>query len=71
MMKAIITFQSTHQVLKTEKLLQKEGVDFDIIPVPKEISSDCGMAIRVEMESIKRIEGILEKNTIVYKTYTI
>jgi hypothetical protein len=71
MMKAIITFQSTHQVLKTEKLLQKEGVDFDIIPVPKEISSDCGMAIRVEMESIKIIEGILEKNTIVYKTYTI
>jgi hypothetical protein len=70
-MKTIITFQSTHQVLKTEKLLQKEGVDFDIIPVPKEISSDCGMAIRVEMESIKRIEGILEKNTIVYKTYTI
>ena len=70
-MKTIITFQSTHQVLKTEKLLQKEGVDFDIIPVPKEISSDCGMAIRVEMESIKKIEGILEKNTIVYKTYTI
>ncbi len=70
-MKAIITFQSTHQVLKTEKLLHKEGVDFDIIPVPKQISSDCGMAIRIEMENKKRIESILEENTIVHKIYTI
>ncbi len=70
-MKAIITFQSTHQVLKTEKILQKEGVDFDIIPVPKQISADCGMAIRIEMESIKRIERILEEKAIVYKIYTI
>jgi len=37
-----------HHVLKSEKLLEKENVVYDIIPTPREFSSDCGMAIRVE-----------------------
>jgi len=46
----IITFQSIHHVLKAEKVLLAKGVKFDIIPTPKNISSECGMSIRFDSE---------------------
>jgi hypothetical protein len=47
----IITFQSIHHVLKAEKVLLAMGVKFDIIPTPKDISSECGMSIRFDSEN--------------------
>jgi hypothetical protein len=44
----IIIFQSTHQVLKAEKILLGKGLKFEIIPTPKEISSECGLSIRID-----------------------
>ncbi|RPH32626.1 MAG: DUF3343 domain-containing protein [Bacteroidales bacterium] len=43
----ILIFQSTHRTLLAEKVLLGHGIKFDIIPTPKEITSDCGMAIRI------------------------
>lgn len=43
----ILTFPSTHQVLMAEKLLLVKGIRHEIIPTPKNISSDCGMSIRL------------------------
>ena len=43
----ILTFQSTHHVLKAERVLLSQKMKFEIIPTPKEISSECGMSIRV------------------------
>jgi len=50
----IITFQSTHHVLKAEKILLAAGVEFDIIPTPKDISSECGMSIRFNINKHKQ-----------------
>jgi hypothetical protein len=68
-MSLIITFQSTHQVLKAEKILLAAGVKFDIIPTPKNISSECGMSIRVDAEvhSSDGIRNILLHNSIVFR----
>ena len=44
-MKRIFTFQSTHAVLKAEKLIKKQSLAYEIVPTPRHISSDCGMAI--------------------------
>jgi hypothetical protein len=46
--KIIFIFDSIHHVLKAEKILKKEGLPCDLIPVPREISSDCGTAIAVD-----------------------
>ena len=43
----ILTFQSTHHVLKAERVLLSKHIKLDIIPTPKEISSECGMSIRI------------------------
>ncbi|AEH44957.1 hypothetical protein Thein_1086 [Thermodesulfatator indicus DSM 15286] len=51
-MKVILLFPSIHYVLKAEKILKKEGVNLDLVPVPKEISSDCGMALEIKKDDL-------------------
>ena len=46
----ILILQSIHHVLRAEKVLKKAGTAFDLIPVPREISSDCGMAVTVDLQ---------------------
>jgi len=57
--------------MKTESLFVQEAVVFDIIPTPKEYSSDCGMAIRIRKKNIdiEKIKVLLNKNGIAYKLY--
>lgn len=50
-MKCVFVFESIHRVMKAEKLLKREGIKIDLIPVPREISSDCGVAIEVSVDS--------------------
>jgi hypothetical protein len=42
----VVLFHSTSGALRAEKLLKKEGIAFKIIPVPRHLSSDCGVCIR-------------------------
>ncbi|MCL2874614.1 MAG: DUF3343 domain-containing protein [Defluviitaleaceae bacterium] len=41
----VITFKSMNDALKAEKLMMGHGGT--IIPVPTEISADCGFALRI------------------------
>jgi hypothetical protein len=48
--------------MKAEKLLKGEGIKIDLIPVPREISSDCGVAIELSAESEEKALHILREN---------
>jgi hypothetical protein len=58
-MKLILTFESIHAVLKAEKLLKQGEFAHEIVPTPREISSDCGMAIRVSEEIGEKAKTLL------------
>jgi hypothetical protein len=45
--KVLLIFQSIHQVLAAEETLRGAGVACDLVPVPKEIDPNCGMAITI------------------------
>ena len=59
MKKTLLVFASIHYVLKAEKLIKKQGLFTDIVPVPKEISSDCGMALLVNAKDLFDIKSLL------------
>lgn len=42
----IAIFRSIHDVIRMEKRLKEAECWCDLIPMPKAISSDCGMAIQ-------------------------
>ena len=46
----VAIFHSIHRVLKAEKILKQADVDFLLIPVPRQLTSDCGLALRFSLE---------------------
>ena len=43
----VFLFPSVSHVLKAERCLKERGIDHKLIPVPREVSSDCGVCLRV------------------------
>jgi hypothetical protein len=56
---SVMLFKSVSYVLKAEKILKKEGLPHKLIPVPKKISSDCGICLRFEPAIQNKIETAL------------
>jgi hypothetical protein len=57
--------------MKAEKLLKGKGIKIDLIPVPREISSDCGVAIELSEDSEAEALSILTENRIlILECYT-
>ena len=70
-MKSVFLFSSIHHVMRAEKLLKGRGIKVDLIPVPREISSDCGVAIELSAESKEDAFHLLEENRVsVLECYT-
>ena len=55
----IAIFHSIHRVLKAEKILKQAGVEFPLIPVPRQLTSDCGLALRFAPAASDSLLGIL------------
>jgi hypothetical protein len=56
----VAIFHSIHRVLKAEKILKKAEADFLLIPVPRQLTSDCGLALRFSPEEKPHILAMLE-----------
>lgn len=61
-MKCVFLFRSVHHVMKAEKLLKGRGIKIDLIPVPRDISSDCGVAVELSEDSESEALLILKEN---------
>ena len=55
----VAIFNSVHKVMKAEKLLKKESIPMLLIPAPRSLSSDCGLAIRYKSADRPRLEALL------------
>ena len=55
----VMLFKAVSYVLKAEKILKKEGLPHKLIPVPKHVSSDCGICLRFEPAIQNKIEAAL------------
>jgi len=55
----VAIFNSVHKVMKAEKLLKKESIPMLLIPAPRSLSSDCGLAIRYTSADRPRLEELL------------
>jgi hypothetical protein len=50
--------------MKAEKILKEKGIEVDLIPVPREISSECGIAVELSQESEEKALLILREHRI-------
>jgi hypothetical protein len=55
----VVLFQSVNGALLAEKLLKKQGIVYKLIPVPRHLSSDCGVCIRFLIQNEPQIRKVL------------
>lgn len=55
----VFLFPSVSHALKAEKILKAAGIAHKLIPVPRHISSDCGVCIRITEDKQQDVEGEL------------
>jgi hypothetical protein len=60
----VIVFPTTHLTLKAETVLEQTGVKHRTVMKPRKISSDCGLAIRIDADDLQRIRELLEGNSL-------
>jgi hypothetical protein len=55
----IAIFNSIHRVMEAERLLKDKGLKILLIPAPRTLAADCGLAIRYSEEIRGEVEGAL------------
>jgi len=56
----VVLFHTTSMALKAEKALAAQGLAVRLIPTPRQLSSDCGFALRFDWAERSSVEEILE-----------
>ncbi len=59
-----LTFKSTHDVLKFDKETTKEGYKTIIMPVPRDVSHSCGLALRFNIDDLEKIKKLSKKRSL-------
>ena len=55
----IVLFDTTQAAIKAEKALDKAGIRIKLIPVPRHISSNCGISLRFDLSVASRVKSVL------------
>lgn len=55
----IVLFDMTQAAMKAEKVLDQAGIKTKLIPVPRHISSNCGISLRFDVTLMAEVEAEL------------
>jgi Putative Se/S carrier protein-like len=55
----VAIFHSIHRVMKAEKVLKAARTEILLIPVPRQLASDCGLAIRFAPAEKRKVMSVL------------
>lgn len=71
-MECLATFDTTHMALFFEKTCRNSGLKVRIVPVPRQLSSSCGLACSFPCEDEERVKALaLEKEIEVSDYYKL
>ncbi len=61
---SVVLFYSISGALRAEKLLKGKGISTKLMPVPRRLSSDCGICLRFDQSEETRVRTILEEGRV-------
>ncbi|MBF0406878.1 MAG: DUF3343 domain-containing protein [Candidatus Riflebacteria bacterium] len=56
----VFLFQSITSTLKAEKILKNTNIPHKLIPVPRHLSSDCGVCLRIDKNQRENVILVLK-----------
>lgn len=66
-MDGLISFYASHHTLRADKFLRAAGFTVALIPGPRELSPNCGVALRFEYGRATEALAILSQNRVHYE----
>jgi hypothetical protein len=70
-MDGLISFFGSYHALRAETVLKREGFLVRLIPGPKELSPNCGVALRFQYDTRDRAVAILVGNRVQFEALHI
>jgi hypothetical protein len=64
---SVVLFYSTSGAIRVEKLAKKAGLKVKLIPVPRHLSSDCGVCLRCESSDVDDVQDILDASRVEFE----
>ena len=62
--KSVVIFYSTSAAIRTESLAKKQQLEVKLIPVPRHLSSDCGICLSFNSLDYDQINTLLNDNKV-------
>ena len=63
---AVVLFHSTQGAIKAERALLRAGFGVKLIPTPRQLSSDCGTALRCAWADAEAVVAALQAANVEY-----
>lgn len=67
----LFTFSGSRLAIKADFVCREQGIPLQVVTVPTSISSECGMALRVDITNKERVSMLLGDNGIEFKLHNI
>jgi hypothetical protein len=64
---SVVLFHSTSGAIRAEKLAKKGGLKVKLIPVPRHLSSDCGVCLRFLSTDVENLRAILDASRVEFE----
>ncbi len=65
---AVILVDSTSHALRIEKSLRQRGLVCKLIPVPRHLSSDCGVCVRISKGDMETVRAMLAEENLPFQS---
>lgn len=62
-----MTFRSSHQAARAERACHASGLPARLVPGPKDLSPDCGVALAVRATDRAAVEEVLLRNRVEFR----
>ncbi len=60
----LVTFYASHHAIRAEKVLKKHAFTVMLVPGPREISPNCGVALQFEYGRLQQVRETLSQNKV-------
>ena len=58
---SIVLVYSTGHAIHAEKLIKDAGFNCRLVPIPRHLSSDCGVSVKIEQKDKEDVLKVLKK----------
>lgn len=67
----VVLFYTSSSAIKAEKVLKHQRLSVKLIPTPRELSSDCGVSLRFEINETDNVKVLLNESKTEYDSIHI